>query len=185
MKSWRRLKGKASSGTGETVILGIDPGLARMGFGAIAQSNGRWRPLLYGTLVTQAGLPLEQRLATLFNQLREVVQKVKPQAAAMEQLFFMKNVKTAMGVGQARGVALLVCGLANVPVMEYRPMEIKQAVAGFGGADKQQVQKMVKLLLGFEEVPKPDDTADALAAAITHAQCSGNRLRELLKKPLA
>src|SRR5579859_2527654 len=122
MKSWRRLKGKGSSGPGEGVILGIDPGLARMGYGAIVQSNGRWRPLLYGTLVSKAGLPAEQRLATLFNQLQEVIRQVKPQVAAMEQLFFAKNVKTAMGVGQARGVALLVCGLENVPVMEYRPM---------------------------------------------------------------
>jgi crossover junction endodeoxyribonuclease RuvC len=102
----------------------------------------------------------------------------------MEQLFFMKNVKTAMGVGQARGVALLACGLEKVPVVEYRPMEIKQAVAGFGAADKAQIQKMVKLLLGLEEIPKPDDTADALAIAITHAQCSGNRLKELLKSTL-
>ena len=99
-------------------------------------------------------------------------------------MFFAKNVKTAMGVAQARGVALLACGLEGVPVTEYRPLEIKQAIAGYGGADKQQVQKMVKLLLGLAEIPKPDDTADALAVAITHAQCSGNRLKELWKRSL-
>jgi len=147
-----------------------------MGYGVVVQKDGRLRALDYGTFTSKAGDPMEGRLAVLFKQVTAVVRKWKPDSAAMEELFFAKNVKTAMAVAQARGVALLACGLEGVPVTEYRPLGIKQAVAGFGGADKQQIQKMVKLLLGLAEVPKPDDTADALAVAITHAQCSGNRL---------
>jgi len=111
------LSASPSPRAGETVILGIDPGLARMGFGVVAQKDGKLRALAYGTLTTQAGEPVELRLAELFEQLGVVVRKWKPQSAAMEQLFFSKNVKTAMGVGQARGVALLACGLEKVPVV--------------------------------------------------------------------
>ncbi len=164
------------------VILGIDPGLARMGYGALARVGNRYRAMEYGTLTTSAKDPLEERLAILFNQLRKILKKVKPEAVAMEELFFSRNTKTAIAVGQARGAALTACGLEGVRVYEYRPMEIKQAVAGFGGADKGQVQKMVKLLLGLDKVPQPDDTADALAAALAHAQCSGTRLSELVKR---
>jgi len=163
------------------VVLGIDPGVARMGYGAVVQQGGRLKALDYGTLVTEAHTPLERRLAILFGGLQEILKKAKPDAVAIEELFFSRNVKTAIAVGQARGVALLACGLANVPVFEYRPMEVKQAVVGYGNADKQQVQKMVKLLLGLTEVPKPDDTADALAIAITHTQCSGTQLSETIR----
>lgn len=164
------------------IILGIDPGLARMGYGVVAQQGHQMKAGDYGTLTTPAGEPLEKRLAEMFGKLRKVLAKVKPGAVAIEELFFSRNAKTAIAVGQARGVALLACGLAGVPVYEYRPMEIKQAVAGHGGADKEQVQKMVKLLLGLKEVPQPDDTADALAAAITHAQSAGTPLAEAMKK---
>ena len=180
MKLWRNLKDKTLPVTGK-VVLGIDPGVARMGYGAVVQEGGRLKALEYGTLTTEAHTPLEQRLAILFEGLQEVLKKVKPGAVAIEELFFSRNVKTAIAVGQARGVALLACGLAKVAVFEYRPMEVKQAVVGYGNADKQQVQKMVKLLLGLTEVPKPDDTADALAIAITHTQCSGTQLSETLR----
>ena len=175
------MKGKGLSGEA-TAVLGIDPGVARMGYGAVVRDGGRLRALEYGTVTTKAHTPFEMRLVILFNELQKVVKRVKPRVVAMEELFFSRNVKTAIAVGQARGVALLVCGLAGVPVCEYRPMEVKQAVSGYGGADKQQVQKMVKLFLGLQEVPKPDDTADALAIAITHIQCAGTRLSEALRK---
>ena len=164
------------------VILGIDPGLARMGYGLVLFQGNRMTAGEYGTLTTEAHQPLEQRLVVLFKKLEKVLRKTKPDMVAMEELFFSRNAKTAIAVGQARGVALLACGLAGVAVYDYRPMEIKQAVAGHGAADKAQVQKMVKLLLGLSEIPKPDDTADALAIAITHAQCSGTQLSEAVKK---
>jgi crossover junction endodeoxyribonuclease RuvC len=181
MKSWPNLKGKGSSGGGKAV-LGIDPGVARMGYGAVVQEGGRLQALEYGTLTTKAHVPLEIRLAELFLGLQKIINRVKPRVVAVEELFFSKNVKTAIAVGQARGVALLACGLVNVPVFEYKPLVVKQAVAGHGGADKQQIQKMVKLFLGLAEVPKPDDTADALALAITHIQCAGTHLSETLRK---
>jgi crossover junction endodeoxyribonuclease RuvC len=153
-----------------------------MGYGLVVQEGSRMRALAYGTLTTPSHRPPEERLAEMFAKLRKVLRRWKPSAVAMEELFFARNAKTAVAVGQARGVALLACGLEKREVYEYRPMEIKQAVTGYGGADKGQVQKMVKLLLGLSEVPKPDDTADALAIAITHAQCSGTRLSEAVKR---
>ncbi|HET9869748.1 MAG TPA: crossover junction endodeoxyribonuclease RuvC, partial [bacterium] len=127
------------------------------------------------TLTTPAGEAVEKRLVRLFEGLRGLVEAHRPQVLALEILFFSKNVTTGIAVGQARGVAVLVAGLAGIPVAEYRPAEVKQAVTGYGLADKQQVQKMVKLLLGLTETPKPDDTADALAVALTHAQGGGGR----------
>jgi crossover junction endodeoxyribonuclease RuvC len=182
MKLWRSLINKAYVPAAKKIILGIDPGLARMGYGVIAQENGKLKALEYGTITSEAHTDVEKRLVVVFEKLQKVLKKVKPDEVAIEELFFARNVKTAISVGQARGVAILACGLANVPVFEYKPGEVKQAVAGFGAADKQQVQKMVKLLLGLSEVPKPDDTADALAIAITHAQGSGTRLSEVMKK---
>jgi len=182
MKSWRSLTGKTYSAPVPKIILGIDPGLARMGYGVIVQKGSQLKAMEYGTITSEAHTDVEKRLVVVFEKLQKVLKKVKPDEVAIEELFFARNVKTAISVGQARGVALLVCGLARVPVFEYKPAEIKQAVAGFGAANKEQIQKMVKLLLGLSEVPKPDDTADALAIAITHAQCSGTRLSEIVKK---
>lgn len=153
-----------------------------MGYGAVVLEGSRMRALEYGTLTSEANGVPEERLTVLFKKLQKVLQEVKPAVVAMEELFFSRNAKTAIAVGQARGVALLACGLAGVPVYGYRPMEVKQAVAGYGSADKEQVQRMVKVLLGLTQVPKPDDTADALAVAITHAQCSGTLLSETVKK---
>jgi crossover junction endodeoxyribonuclease RuvC len=182
MKSWRSLIGKPYTQAPPKIILGIDPGLARMGYGLIVQKGSQLKALEYGTITSVAHMDVEKRLVVVFEKLQKVLKKMKPDEVAIEELFFARNVKTAISVGQARGVALLACGLAGVPVFEYKPAEIKQAVAGFGAADKEQIQKMVKLLLGLSEVPKPDDTADALAIAITHAQCSGTRLSEVVKK---
>src|SRR5579872_1785377 len=135
MKPWRSLKNNLPSSKGR-VVLGIDPGLARMGYGVVVQEGGRMTAGEYGTLTTEAHTALEKRLVVLFEKLGRVLKKVKPEVVAMEELFFTRNVKTGIAVGQARGVALLACGLAGVPVYEYRPMEIKQAVAGHGNADK-------------------------------------------------
>ncbi len=162
------------------LILGIDPGLARMGYGVIREAAGKWKIVDCGTLTSAAKEPVEKRLVVLFQGLTEVVRKNRPQVMALEQLFFSKNVTTGMVVSQARGVAILAAGLAGIPIFEYRPVEVKQAVTGYGQADKQQVQRMVKLLLGLTEAPKPDDTADALAVALTHAQAgTGEWLKRL------
>ena len=175
------MKDKAPPAAPGKVILGIDPGLARMGYGVILQREGRCRALDYGTMTSAARAPVEKRLVDLFEQMRAVLKKNKPDAVALEELFFSKNVKTGMAVSQARGVAVLAAGLAGLPVYEYRPVEVKQAITGYGQAEKQQVQKMVKLLLGLSEVPKPDDTADALAVALTHAQVGGGTLARMIQ----
>jgi crossover junction endodeoxyribonuclease RuvC len=164
--------------------MGVDPGLARMGYGFIRAQAGRWKMVDCGTLSTPAGLPVEKRLVSLFEALSGLMEKHRPEVMALEQLFFSKNVTTGIVVGQARGVAVLAAGLAKIPVYEYRPAEVKQAVTGYGQADKGQVQKMVKLLLGLVETPKPDDTADALAVALTHAQGGGGAwLKQLKENP--
>lgn len=150
-------------------ILGIDPGLARMGYGLVERRGNRLRALDYGTLETGKESGFAERLVDLFAGLKRLLKSTRPDAAAVEELFFSKNVKTAIAVGHARGVAIMTCGLAGVPVFEYKPGQVKQAVTGYGAADKRQVQRMVTVLLGLSEAPKPDDTADALAIAITHA----------------
>ncbi len=160
----------------------MDPGLARLGWGVIEKRGNSLKALAYGTLETKAGLPIPGRLKDIFEGLQILFKKHRPDVVAMEELFFSRNAKTAIAVGQARGVALLACGLAGMEVAEYRPMEVKQAVTGWAGADKGQVQKMVKLLLGLTETPRPDDTADALAIAITHAQSAGTPLSEMVKR---
>jgi crossover junction endodeoxyribonuclease RuvC len=181
-KLWPNLTVK-SGVPGKTLrVLGIDPGLARMGWGVVERKGSAFQALAYGTLETKAGKPLPERLIDIFEGLQSLLMKYRPDVAAMEELFFSKNAKTAIVVGQARGVSLLACGLARVPVAEYRPMEIKQGVTGWAGADKGQVQKMVKMLLGLTEIPRPDDTADALAIAITHAQSAGTPLSDMVKR---
>jgi len=143
------------------VILGIDPGIADTGFGVIKEERGKLSCLCYGTIKN-----LADRLFFLHKELSKIIKKYQPQAAAVEQLFFNKNVKTALIVGQARGVAILTLKQGLLPVLEYTPSQVKQAVSSYGQASKLQVQKMVKLILGLKELPKPDDAADALAIAI-------------------
>ncbi len=154
-------------------VMGFDPGLARLGYGLVRREGNRLKAVFYGTLETPAGMPVPERLTLLFEGLNGLFRREKPDSAAIEELFFAKNVKTAMPVAQARGVLLLACGLAGVPVFEMKPGQVKQAVTGYGRAEKGQVQRMVRLLLGLAEDPKPDDTADALAVAIAHAQGRG------------
>jgi crossover junction endodeoxyribonuclease RuvC len=151
-------------------IIGIDPGTATTGFGIIEHDHGRLVFVDAGVIVTPAGTPMAERLVTLHSELAQVIAETSPQQAAVEQLFFATNVTTAISVGQARGVILLTLAEAGLIPAEYTPMQIKQAVTGYGGAKKPQIQAMVKTLLQLTEIPRPDDAADGLAIAITHAQ---------------
>jgi crossover junction endodeoxyribonuclease RuvC len=150
--------------------LGIDPGTAIMGWGIVEEDGeGGLRLVDYGALTTSKDLPLARRLQILYSGLTKLIAAFQPDTAAVEELFFSKNVTTAMAVSHARGVALLALANADVPVHEYRPMAVKQAITGYGHAEKAQIQEMVRLQLGLETIPKPDDAADALAIAICHA----------------
>ncbi|MFL5806586.1 MAG: crossover junction endodeoxyribonuclease RuvC [Roseiflexaceae bacterium] len=148
--------------------LGIDPGTAIMGWGIVDEADSALRLVDFGTLTTPAGMAAHDRLVILYDQLCDLLRAHQPDAAAVEELFFGKNVNTAISVGQARGVALLALAQAGVPIHEYKPTAVKQAVAGYGGADKKQMQEMVRLTLRLDKIPRPDDAADALAIAICH-----------------
>lgn len=148
------------------IILGIDPGIADTGYGVIKEEKGKLTCLDYGSIKTSAKDSLAERLFLLHQELGKIIKKYNPQAAAVEQLFFNKNVKTALIVGQARGVVILTLKQGLLPLFEFTPSQVKQAVSAYGKASKLQVQKMVKLILGLKELPQPDDAADALAVAI-------------------
>lgn len=148
------------------IILGIDPGYERTGFGVIEYDKGKSSCLDYGVIKTDKGLEFVQRLQELHQDLKKIIQKYKPGLIAVEDLFFYKNVKTAIKVGQARGVVLLTCTMAGIKVCEYTPLQVKQGVCGYGKADKKQIQTVVKMLLKLDKLPQPDDAADALAVAI-------------------
>lgn len=151
------------------VILGIDPGLATVGYGVVEADGEQRRLIQYGTLNTPAGQPMPQRLRAIFRGMNQLLDIYQPDEVAFEELFFSKNITTGMNVSMARGVALLAVVERTPNLYEYTPMQIKQAVTGYGGADKHQVQMMVKMLLKLKEIPKPDDAADAVAVALTHA----------------
>ena len=153
----------------EGITLGIDPGTARLGYGLI---RGGMQPKLIdaGLIETWPDEPMADRLVTLYEGVQELLDEFKPDVLAVEQLFFARNVTTAITVGQARGVVILAAAQVQVPVAEYTPSEIKQAVTGYGKADKNQIQEMVRMILNLKSVPRPDDAADALAVAICHAQ---------------
>ncbi|MEW6092592.1 MAG: crossover junction endodeoxyribonuclease RuvC [Chloroflexota bacterium] len=151
------------------LALGIDPGTATTGFGLVRSlGDGGLEMVDYGTIQTPAGEPAHQRLAMLYHRLKEILLLRRPDSVAVEKLFFQRNVSTAIAVGQARGVVMLAIAEAGLEVFEYTPNEVKQAVVGYGSAQKRQVQEMVRTLLALPEVPRPDDAADALAIAITH-----------------
>ncbi len=151
------------------IILGIDPGYAIVGWGVLEYQGNRFRVLDYGAITTDASMEMFSRFQSIHNDLNSIIELYKPDAMAIEELFFNSNRTTAINVAQARGVLLLSALNHNVPIFEYTPLQVKQAVAGYGRAEKQQVQQMTKMLLHLESVPKPDDTADALAIAICHA----------------
>lgn len=147
-------------------IIGIDPGTGILGFGVIDAKNGKTKLVTAGVIRTPAHTPLPERLEEIYDGLTEIIAETKPDVMAIEKLFFSKNITTAISVAQARGVAMLTGRQAGLPIEEYTPNEIKQAITGYGAAKKAQVQEMVRIQLGLSEVPKPDDCADALAAAI-------------------
>ena len=158
------------------VILGVDPGIASVGYGVVSYEKNRFTALEYDTFRTPAGQQLSERLLQIFNFFEQLVRRYPIDAMSVEELFFNTNVSTAIHVGHGRGVVLLAGAKAGVPVFEYTPMQVKQAVVGYGRAEKKQVQQMTKMLLHLKEVPRPDVTADALALAICHAHASGSRL---------
>jgi crossover junction endodeoxyribonuclease RuvC len=152
-----------------TLALGIDPGSATTGYGLVRLTQeGELEVVTFGVILTPPHTPDHQRLLMLYNDLKELIALHRPDTCAVEKLFFQRNVSTAITVGQARGIALLAIAEAGLDVAEFTPNEVKQAVAGYGSADKRQVQEMVRTLLGLTEIPRPDDAADALAIAITH-----------------
>ena len=161
------------------IILGIDPGLATVGYGVLRYEAGPFFALDYGAILTEAGRKLEDRLLEIYENLGELCRTYHPHAVAIEELFFNNNAKTAVSVCEARGVLLLAAAQNGVPIHEYTPLQIKQAVTGYGRAEKNQIIYMVKTILKLKKAPKPDDTADALAAAICHAYCSGSSLYRL------
>ena len=150
------------------IVLGIDPGTAITGYGLIREEDTQAVAIAYGAITTPSDQPLPARLLTLHRELGQIIDQYKPDHAAVEQLFFNKNVRTALAVGHARGATLLALAQAGVSIFEYTPLEVKQAVTGNGRAEKAQVQQMVTLLLGLDKIPKPDDVADALAIALCH-----------------
>ena len=159
------------------IILGIDPGTATTGYGIIRVVGNRFKPVTYGTVTTPAGLAMEKRLLMLHEQLGQIIDQYQPDQVAVEELFFNQNITTGITVGQARGVILLTCAEREVPIFEYTPLEVKQALVGYGRADKKQIQQMVKTFLGLTEIPKPDDAADGLAIAICHTHYYQTEMR--------
>lgn len=154
-------------------ILGIDPGTGILGFGVIdVSTGGKLSIVTAGVITTPAHTPLEDRLVEIYDGLTEIIGETKPQIMSIEKLFFARNVTTAMSVSHARGVAMLAGSKGGLEISEYTPLQIKQTLTGYGKADKKQVQEMVKIQLGLNQIPRPDDAADALAAAITHSLMS-------------
>ena len=161
-------------------ILGIDPGYAIVGYGAIRAARGRYETIEYGAVTTRAGDDFGLRLKEIYEGMTELIKTLRPQAAAVEKLYFTNNKTTGIGVAEARGVILLALSQGGVPLFEYTPMQVKQAVTGYGKARKHQVQEVTARLLSLPGIPKPDDAADALAMAICHGQAAGSGVRREL-----
>lgn len=148
--------------------MGIDPGIAIVGYGFLELKGNSYKVLDYGAITTEVKVPLPERLDAIYEEMNELIERYKPDDIAFEELFFNKNVKTAITVAQARGVEVLAAKESGAGLYEYTPLQVKQAIVGYGRATKNQVQEMVRIILNLEKVPKPDDVADALAVAITH-----------------
>ena len=161
------------------LVLGIDPGTAITGYGLVREDEAGLTLVDYGVITTAAGRPLPERLQVIYQGLADVAREHQPQQAAVEELFFSRNVRTALSVGHARGVTLLALADAGLAIHEYKPLEIKQAITGYGGAGKQQMQEMVRLLLNLDTVPEPDDAADAVAVAVCHIHSA--RMKALIE----
>lgn len=160
------------------IILGIDPGLATVGYGVIEYENGAFRTIAAGAIITSAGTDTEFRLETIYNDMCELIETYRPTELSVEELFFNTNQTTAIAVAEARGVILLAAVKKHLNIAEYTPLQVKQSVVGYGRAEKKQVQEMVRIILKLDAMPKPDDAADALALAICHAHCGGSRIQE-------
>lgn len=156
------------------VILGIDPGYAIVGYGLLDYKNNHFSIVTFGAITTQAGMPFNRRLEIIYDELTDLIERYNPSAMSIEKLFYNNNAKTVIDVSQARGVIMLSAQKHELPVFEYTPLQVKQSVVGYGMAEKKQVQEMTRRILNLEKVPKPDDTADALAMAICHAHTSGS-----------
>lgn len=163
------------------VILGIDPGTAITGYGLIAKEGNHLKRIAFGAILTVPETPTALRLQQISREIQAIIERYRPDVMAVEQLFFNKNVRTALTVGQARGVVLLAGAEAGLEIIEYTPLQVKMAVVGYGRAEKRQIQEMVRILLCLSEIPKPDDAADALAIAICHAN-SCKQLSVLMEK---
>jgi len=164
------------------VVLGIDPGYAIVGWGVVNYAGNIYRPLGFGAITTDGSSNFNDRLGYIYNNMTRLIKKCKPDAMAVEKLYFQNNQKTAINVAQARGVILLAAQQQGVPIFEYTPLQVKTVVTGYGKAKKPQVMEMTRRLLALESVPKPDDTADALAIALCHIQARGTALRKIITK---
>lgn len=163
-------------------ILGIDPGYATIGYGVIDYNKNRFSVAGYGAITTPAGIPFERRLSDIYNDMNELIKKYSPDEMSIEKLYFNTNTTTAIDVAQARGVIVLSAAQNGLNISEYTPLQVKQAITGYGRAEKRQVMEMIKSFLNLEKVPKPDDTADALALAVCHANYSGTDYSRLYKE---
>lgn len=161
------------------IILGIDPGYAIVGWGVIEYTSNRFTAVDYGAVTTQAQTPFNDRLKAVYDGIDSIMKRYSPEALSIEKLFYNTNAKTVIDVAQARGVINLAAVQNNIPIFEYTPLQVKQSVVGYGRAEKKQVQEMTRVILKLAKIPKPDDTADALAMAICHAHASGSMLGRL------
>ena len=161
------------------IILGIDPGYAIVGYGVIDYRNNHFSVIDYGAILTDAKMPFNERLEKIFDELTEIIEKYNPEAMAIEKVFYNSNAKTVIDVSQARGVIMLAAQKKKLPAYEYTPLQVKQSVVGYGRAEKKQIQEMIRRILALEKVPKPDDTADALAMAVCHAHASGSLMQNM------
>ena len=163
-------------------VLGIDPGYAIVGWGVVEYISNRFAPIGYGAVITEKDTPFEQRLVEIYESVFDICKRYQPEALSIEKLYYQHNQTTVIGVAEARGVILLAAAQAGIPIYEYTPMQVKQAVTGYGKAVKKQVQEMTRVLLHLPAVPKPDDTADALAMAITFCHTNGNQLNRYTRR---
>ena len=164
------------------IILGIDPGLAIVGWGVVEYKGSRFTPLGYGSIETPAGMPTEERLSLIYEGINRLIDTYKPEQMAIEELFFNTNQTTGIRVAEARGVIIMTAHRRGVKISEYTPLQVKQAVVGYGRAEKKQVITMVTMILNLDKPPKPDDTADALAIAVCHAHSGCSRLADYYNK---
>ena len=161
------------------IVLGIDPGYAIVGCGVVEYKSNHFRVLGYGAITTEAHTPFNERIEKIFDEAAALMVKYKPDAMAIEKLFFNTNQKTAIDVAQARGALVLAAQKNHIPIFEYTPLQVKQSVVGYGRAEKKQVQEMTRVMLNLEKIPKPDDAADALAMAICHCHSAGSLMGTL------